>query len=865
MEVRGRTPSSKKRPATTENNVQNTSQNDEDKAQHIGIANPSIDEQIFHFADSEPGFSVEFEKPPSNGFDRSKLPEASLAGFLSRPVAIQKFNWGELDPLSAIFNPWDDFFSDPVIKKKIDNYSMLRCNLHVKAVISASPFYYGLAMLSYNPKPQYHPAQALSGALGAVTASQRPKIFISPQNSQGGEIVLPFFHEDVWLRNTSANLVNMGQMQLYGFEVLRTANDITGGNVSITIYAWAENVELSGPTVTVQARKSRVAYKKKKSKKGEVMDKMAKFGSNSDEYGDGPVSGVASAVASAGKALSNVPIIGPFARATEIGAGAASRIAAWFGYTNIPVIDNVAPFKDLPFGGIASSEIAGPTPKLTLDPKNELTLDSRIAGLDGTDELSMKSFLERESFLNTFNWDTVDTPDSPLWTCINVPGGLIHKIDQNSAIIAPTPLSHISHMYQYWSGTIIYRFKVICSPFHRGRIKITFEPAASAVTAHEDTTNITRLYDITENNDFEICVPWMQPQAFLTNHFADPSIGSNLMSYSEDNGAGLPTIFNASKNGVLKVTVANELTSPSINAPVTIAVFVRAGEDFTFMGPRDPPNSLEWVVQSGTTKPEEGDFCDMLGEVDASVDDLNLVYGGESAVSLRQLLHRHCYHRSAHFEGVDAHEYYQSQQHMYPMALNTNDDDRNIHFGTTGKYNFIANTYISWLSPCYAGRRGSTYWAANVVTIDPAKVVFNRMPNFSAGAISPDTYDQLNTTDSPNSSGYSRTGVTDSRFRQSGAGSALYNTSTQAGATVLVPFISSKKFAPTFPNPFFPGFQTLRPGNEGLNFSTNVYEVGGSIVDVDYYTAAGPDFNLLFFAGIPQMRVVETIPPAFGS
>lgn len=866
LKVRGWTSVCITQPATNIKKEESVTQNDEEKPQTIIEASAHRDQQTFHFADGDPGFAVDFEKSQTSGYDRSKLPEAALGEFLARPVRIATKTWVEGTQLRFTLDPWSLFFTDPAIKRKIDNYALLRCNLRVKVVISASPFYYGLGMVSYNPLPDYHPSPSviIASTEQLVTYSQRPKFFICPQSSSGGEMSLPFFYDRNWLQNNPNRFPDMGTLDFDSFSELRTANSDAGGDVTINVYAWAENMEMSGPTATVQARKSKVGYRKKtKSTKSKITDKLAEFGGNADEYGDGPVSGIASAVAAAGNALSSVPIIGPFARATEIGAGTVSRIAAWFGFTNVPVIKDVDPFKDLPFGGFASSEISAPTPKLTLDPKNELTLDSRTVGLDGTDELSLSSFVTRESYLTSFEWTSTDSAGAPLWTSLVSPGNLFRKTGVNTNLIWPTPLSHACTMYQNWSGSVVFRFKIVSSQYHRGRIKIAFEPDAGSdwtVSDPGDTTNVTRMYDISTDTDVEICVPWMQAVAYLANYEPGDSGSTNTVCYGDGVGSSITGITAA--NGWIRVSVANELSAPVTTAPVSVVVFVRAGEDFELMGPRNPPRTLAWNVQSKTMKPEEGEICDLLGEVNADVSETNLVYGGETAVSLRQLLHRHCFvytlADSTNEEGSTV-----PTMNMYPLSYNPQDSNKNIHGVPTGSYNYVSNSFVSWLSPCFAGRRGSMYWASSVVNEEKvsAQLSYTRDTREALTDFIPSSYTNTEDPQVFTGAGFSRLALEAPGYKPSGNGSALYSIQTQSGATVLVPFISRNRLVGTHPSPF----QSSTAGRfytRGQQFTMSYTSLGASRSTMDMYCAAGPDFNLFFFAGIPTLIAVE-MPPIF--
>jgi hypothetical protein len=140
-----------------------------------------------------------------------------LGQFLQRPVQIFDTTWQigtHLNAATTTFDPWHAFFNHPSIKRKLDNYYMVRCNLHLKFVINASPFYYGAALTAYQPMVDYLPGnivQSVSNRLENVLLSQRPHLYLYPQNSQGGEMVLPFIYPKNWMDATSAaNLTSIG-------------------------------------------------------------------------------------------------------------------------------------------------------------------------------------------------------------------------------------------------------------------------------------------------------------------------------------------------------------------------------------------------------------------------------------------------------------------------------------------------------------------------------------------------------------------------------------------------------------------------------------------------------------------------------
>ena len=148
----------------------------------------------------------------------------------------------------------------------------------------------------------------------------------------------------------------------------------------------------------------------------------------------------------------------------------------------------------------------------------------------------------------------------------------------------------------------------------------------------------------------------MQAAAFLPN-FAIQSGRTNYIL----NGS-LGALSSSNCNGTIFVQVANELTSPVADAPVQIAVFVRGGDDFKLLGPKGPPNSVEWALQGAEWKVGEDEMC--MGQVDMEEPDINLVYGGETALSLRQLCQRHSYVRSTYWDGGATS--YRSHFHLCP-------------------------------------------------------------------------------------------------------------------------------------------------------------------------------------------------------
>lgn len=534
-------------------------------------ANEVIDESgnqevIVRYLDESPGTLVAHNKILDKTFYGDFVEDHSLSKYLSRPISISTISWAEGANLSTNMLPWDLFFNTTQVRKKIDNYARISCNLHVKVILNASPFYYGAGLVSYLPLTTFNPSTISTGLTTNGDAficahSQRPHFWIYPQTNQGGEMVLPFLNYRSWLNvGTRSDFQNFGTLYLQSPTVLYNANSVGAANVTVQVYAWATDVKVCAPTSVLALQ--------------------------SDEYG--VVSGPASAVAKIARSLSAVPMIGPYARATEMISSGIGSLAKLFGFTNVPVLEDVKPMKNLPFHAFSSCEISQPIEKLTIDPKNELTIDSRVCGHDGIDELLIANFIQRESYLLQATWAAAHTTGQVLIRANVTPDT---KITETHTIpyIQGTPMSHANSLFRYWRGDIIYRFRFICSKFHRGRILIQWDPATGVAAAQDTNLIHSQIVDISTDTDVEFRIPYLAPQLFCRN----AGRPTDVSTYNTVNIANTGSIDGYNQNlhnGRLCLSVLTQQTSPVTSADIIILVSARAADNVTFAMPQHPPD-----------------------------------------------------------------------------------------------------------------------------------------------------------------------------------------------------------------------------------------------------------------------------------
>lgn len=748
---------------------------------------------------------------------------SDISRFLNRPVLVRTVNIALGTTTNDAVSIWHAFFSHPSIKKKIDNYAFVRCDLHIKVVINASPFYYGAVLVSYCPmKIAYNPAIIGSGT-PLVPYSQRPNIVAYPQTCQGGEMILPFLYNKEWLDLTSSlDLAGMGTIEIDSYTPLRSANGTVGTSVDLQIYAWAENVELAGLTVKLAVQ-------------------------SGDEYGKGIVSKPASAIARSTGLLSSMPIIGPFMTATSVAASAVSNIASLFGYSKVPVLDDVKPFKNLPFHGLAVSDISDCTEKLSVDSKNELTINNTCIGDNCADPLIISNFVQRSSYLTQFTWSASDAASSLLWNTYVSPYMYTYTSGTGQGFINGTPSWLVSNMFSYWRGDIIFDLKVIASQYHKGRLRVSWDPVGDiAATTNSSTEVYTTIIDISDTDTVSLRVPYCQKLAYSDI----PSEPVQIFGT-----APLAVSTNGTYNGILTVRVLNEQTSPIASADIVVLVHVRGAENLEFALPREIPEQLAYYsVQSGLENLQDVNFGG-----NSTVDDhINLVYMGEKVENLRSLLMRSSYYRTDILAtSTTLINYCGSYPNRRPIFRGY--DPNGIHSAVdivgvgNSPYNFVSNTPYHLLSQCFLGERGSFTWKVNLNSVTARSLSVSRSEN----ALTAVFYDFAQTAMN-GSSNQSKTLLIEND--KTVPGTSLINQKTNTGMSVNAPLYSNYTFLDTSTASRTLGLTGVST-NDSLHVSFRSFKTSTVEAEhVDYYFQVGPDYSPVYFLNVPTMYYYDSIP-----
>lgn len=572
--------------------------------------------------------------------------------------------------------------NNPRVANRMANYANFSAKMCVKFLINGNSFYYGRLMAYYVPLPNSDVASTIVAGVPAKSlGSQRLKLFIDPSESQAGIMKFPFIwpYDKVNL-TSSTEYDTLGEINIIALNDLKHANGSTTP-ITITVYAWMEDVRLSAPTATNPTFISAQAGK--------------------DEYGDGIVSAPASALARMTGKLASTPIIGKYARATSVAAGAGAQIAKMFGMSRPTAIENATLMQPKYVGGFSVTDTADPAVKMTVDSKQELCVDTSVTGVETGDEMALNHLASIETYLTTYNWTVAYNPGQILFAARPSPQ---HYYRAGTPAYTTVPAcAFVANAFKYWKGTMKYRFQVVSSGYHKGRLLVVWDPIKGTTTAEQNVT-YSKVIDINEDRDFTIEIGWGQPRTWLEcQELANP--------FYIVNGGTFTTVNNQYSNGVLTVYVLNELTTPNsaINNDIQVNVYVSMCDDASFAAPHErmatysPYTGITVAPQSGTDLDVEDtnnipimdETTEKITECVPKSDSSDLVYMGEHISSFRQLIKRYALLNAVGNLGASA-GYFSWSTSDFPIGrgyyLN------GLRAGTTYNYNNVNTTMLRYMT-----------------------------------------------------------------------------------------------------------------------------------------------------------------------
>lgn len=805
--------------------------------------------QITTFDDvlKQTGYNVNTDMDPTFGMQDTS--DDDLAGFFSRPIKIYSTQIAVNTATKVTFDPWNLFFTNLRVVNRISNFYLMRCNLKLKFLINGNSFYYGRFIASYLPfalADTFREKVPANRFIDHITlASQGPHVYLDPTTSQGGDMTLPYYHFNSNMTVTGQTWVDMGWIFIDTIANLQHANGGTD-SINLTVFAYADDVHLSIPTSVEPAS----------------LAPQGKMEKTEDEVVTGKISGLASAAAMGFKSLAAYAPIAPYAMAASYGATAIAGIARLFGYSR-PRITSVVPCRVKPeiYGNLANTDVGENVYALSLDSKNAVTIDPRVTGLSGMDEMTVSHIVSHESFFHLFTWTTAQAPETCL-AQIRVDPSLYRQLSNQKFL---TSTAYMSAPFKYWTGSLNFRFQIICSGHHRGRLRIVYDPLSLGTTA-EYNVNYTHVVDIAEVTDLTVTIPPCQPTPLMR------PTGIDIPTTSYYTTGTALTASPASGNGVLGIYVVNDLAIPSLSAAaISIAVYVSGGEDFAVYAPTE--NIMGGLVlrPQGLLEPTDtnsvdvnvpiSDGVDMISTTGTNADYLSQIFCGEKFYSIRPLLKRYGYHHSWGGDGTGG-GVISHATNAFPYNRGNVSTTVNQRAGAIG-YNYCNTTAFSYFSYGYVGWRGSIRWKISLcdhcagttgANSEIISMYCSRIPEGGAYA----HVIQAFANDSNVSSNSAR--VLNVRDSAGFDGLAIVNANTNPVLEIELPYYANRRFQLCALQDRTSVSYALTQQVEGKVVLANVRTAAATVTSFDEYVAAGDDFSLSFYIGPPPFTLELDYP-----
>jgi hypothetical protein len=286
-------------------------------------------------------------------------------------------------------------------------------------------------------------------------------------------MLIPFVSVDSFypINNIIASEVSnsLGYLSLYPYSPLVSPTGSTVANY--TVYISLENVQLFG-SASAQVG---------------VSDREVSNKSN------GPISGLAKAVSKGFKEFSNIPLIGEYCLGVSWISDRISKTASIFGFSKPTAGDSITKMQLM--NAPSHSTIDGDS-----DAKSLSFLSKPgtipIQGLSGTqyDEMDFSFIKSKYAYFRQFNWADTNIAGDQLTSILIGPAiGITTTAISGVTYANFPPVSFLSAQFKYWRGSMRFRFKIVKTEYHSGRLEFGFFPSTELFAYTTDSAYVNRV------------------------------------------------------------------------------------------------------------------------------------------------------------------------------------------------------------------------------------------------------------------------------------------------------------------------------------------------------------------------------------
>jgi hypothetical protein len=591
-------------------------------------------QQITKFEDETPVVTAGILKPNTRPPITTVVEERthSIEDIFSRPTMMLQATWTTgtpqiaseyalvasttVDPngtarLASCVLPYAVTSTAPNMYAKIAFFCYFRANIKLRIMVNAMQCHQGRLLCVFRPyvrrdEPdywqEYEPARQYLSCLTSM-----PHCEVNLESGNVAEMEIPFcMPYEAW--SIPYPIDQLGTFEIYVLNGLRSGESTS---VSVTVYGWFTDVQLTLPTAhppdkvwkdtiptvadpvlvaptppttsNLRRRALLADHDRRMSLSGdtfvaEVGPPIATTGGKDEaqeKAETGIVTRVLGAVADVAGELSELPIIGVFAKPISWIARGFSFVAEYFGWCkpqdlkSLQIISNVPAKGFTNCFGVDSSVVLGAAPDNSLAaPQHHFATKC--------DEMDLTYMKTISSMLFRWTWMNSMIAKHKLGHILVTPVAATNWVKlKDEYWTAPTMVHYLASMFGLWSGSLKYRFSATKTGFHSGRLLISYSPGDEVTPDFDLTSNsYTWVWDLRETSELEIEIPYVSTTLWKV------TANNNPVGFQ-------PSPSFESLTGIITVFVLNPLISAGVNVwpMVDINVWIAGGKDLEFAMP----------------------------------------------------------------------------------------------------------------------------------------------------------------------------------------------------------------------------------------------------------------------------------------
>lgn len=612
---------------------------------------------------------------------------SALSDFLQRPVLVATRVWAVNSTFAYDFDPWTAYLTHPSVVEKLQHYYRLSAALKVHLVFSGTPFHYGCLYVGNRPHPGRTITQDPQFNLATTTelnnSFESKKVVLSqlggtccnPGFDDSIDLFVPYVHYKPAIELGGAyNTISTVHMQ--SFTALRSANGSVEP-IGIEIFVSLVDPVVDVPTAVRQGFSIEEALKtgKKWLTKGLRATQLA------EEW---------------------VPV--------------AASVWAMLGLSR--PLEQLEPtsVRQIPYN-LAACDAPDTSGTLSVYRNQEVVLDGGSVGATMEDELLFNSLASRDCYLSSSTWFPADPVGQFLFGALVTPQlGVVSTYAKNSQgltlfgtvpAVTLAPVGMVSTALRFAKFTMKYRVSVVCSQYHKGRLRIWYDPNYEYNGSPGHNLVNAGVLNLAESRELEIEVPWQNvrdcvesPSPFDTYVF---NRAQGTVEFSLRLGSSSSNYF----NGMLVVEVLSPLVSPTPEGVVTV-LFSACATEITGHSPQLPPG-----------------VASDLGAAPYVVAQSFDVSGGDSIASFRTLLKRYCLEYTVQHRSGSAAGQGQVLEMLLPMYLpmpGFDPEGLDVNSSNLIRANYTSMSFRMFVSSAFALIRGAIRAKVEVATVNASTI-----------------------------------------------------------------------------------------------------------------------------------------------